>query len=99
MVALCATLDKFLPSSCSYHRPEGGYFVWITLPEYADMNVFVPWCQKKYKLSAIPGSRFSLTGDCRNYLRLAIAFHSKDTLVEAGKKLCAALVEFLNAAE
>jgi DNA-binding transcriptional MocR family regulator len=73
--------------------------VWITLPEHADMNVFVPWCQKKYKLSAIPGSMFSLTGDCRNYLRLAVAFHSKDTRVEAGKKLCVALGEFLNAAE
>jgi DNA-binding transcriptional MocR family regulator len=67
------------------------------LPEYADMNVFVPWCQEKYKLSAIPGSKFSLTGAYKNYLRLAIAFHSKETLVAAAQKLCIALVEFLNA--
>lgn len=70
--------------------------MWITLPEYADMNVFVPWCQRMYKLSAIPGSKFSLTGKCRNYLRLSIAFHSKETLVEAGENLCVALTKFLN---
>ena len=70
--------------------------MWITLPEYADMNVFVPWCQEKYKLSAIPGSKFSLTGACKNCLRLAVAFHSKGTLVEAAEKLCIALVEFLD---
>jgi Transcriptional regulators containing a DNA-binding HTH domain and an aminotransferase domain (MocR family) and their eukaryotic orthologs len=97
MAALCSTLDKFLPHSCSYIRPEGGYFVWITLPEYADMNAFVPWCQEKYKLSAIPGSKFSLNGTCKNHLRLAIAFHSKETLIEAAEKLCIALAEFLNA--
>jgi DNA-binding transcriptional MocR family regulator len=96
MAALCSTLDRFLPHSCSYIRPEGGYFVWITLPEHADMNAFVPWCQKTYRLSAIPGSRFSLFGECRNRMRLAIAFHSKETLVEAGEKLCIALAEFLN---
>ncbi|XP_021938949.1 uncharacterized protein LOC110839244 isoform X2 [Zootermopsis nevadensis] len=96
MAALCSTLDKFLPRSCSYIRPEGGYFVWVSLPEYADMNVFVPWCQRTYRLSAIPGSKFSLTGECKNYLRLAIAFHSKETLIEAGEKLCVALAEFLN---
>jgi len=97
MAALCSVLDKFLPHSCSYIRPEGGYFVWITLPEYADMNEFVPWCQEKYKLSAIPGSKFSLNGTCKNHLRLTVAFHSKETLVEAAEKLCIALVEFLNA--
>lgn len=73
--------------------------MWITLPEYADMNVFIPWCQKKYKLSAIPGSKFSLNRECKNYLRLAIAFHSKETLVKAGEKLCVALREFLNTGE
>jgi len=71
--------------------------VWITLPENADMNVFVPWCQEKYKLSAIPGSKFSLNGACKNHLRLAIAYHSKETLVAAAEKLCRALLEFLNA--
>lgn len=70
--------------------------MWIILPKYADMNVFVPWCQRIYKVSAIPGSKFSLTGKCRNHLRLAIAFHSKETLAEAGEKLCAALTEFLS---
>ena len=96
MSALCCTLQEFLPVDCTFIKPEGGYFVWICLPASTDMNEFVPWCQKKYKLSAIPGSRFSLNGQYRNYLRLAIAFHSKETLVSAAETLCRALTEYLN---
>jgi DNA-binding transcriptional MocR family regulator len=33
MNALCDALDKNLPANCSYRHPEGGYFVWIKLPE------------------------------------------------------------------
>ena len=33
MQALCNALDQHLPSNCSYRHPEGGYFVWIKLPE------------------------------------------------------------------
>ncbi|KAJ9598427.1 hypothetical protein L9F63_010871, partial [Diploptera punctata] len=96
MNGLCSTLQKLLPEECRYVKPEGGYFVWISLPPPANMNEFVPWCQNKYKISAIPGSRFSLDGQCRNYLRLAIAFHNKDTLVAAAEILCKALHEYLS---
>ncbi|PSN57929.1 hypothetical protein C0J52_00267 [Blattella germanica] len=96
MSAVCNTLETYLPPDCTFVRPRGGYFVWITLPCSADMNEFVPWCQKKYKLSAIPGSKFSLNGKCRNFIRLAIAFHSKETLVAAAEILCKALNEYLS---
>ena len=33
MTALCDVLNKHLPANCSYRHPEGGYFVWIKLPE------------------------------------------------------------------
>ena len=32
--ALCGELDRLLvPLGCAYHRPAGGYFVWLELPE------------------------------------------------------------------
>ncbi|XP_069689406.1 2-aminoadipate transaminase-like [Periplaneta americana] len=95
MAIVCSTLDEFLPSNCSFIRPEGGYFVWITVPEHADMNIFVPWCQKNYKISAIPGTKFSVNGKCKNYLRLAIAFHNKEMLKDCTKRLCTALLQYL----
>ncbi|XP_014471263.1 PREDICTED: 2-aminoadipate transaminase-like [Dinoponera quadriceps] len=93
--ALCATLDRFLPSCCSYRRPGGGYFVWIHLPSGIDSKKFVEWCQKEYKVSAIPGSRFSHTSEAKNYLRISIGFHTKEVLETASQTLCKALLTYI----
>ncbi|KAM0733398.1 Aromatic-amino-acid aminotransferase 1 [Formica fusca] len=93
--ALCATLDRFLPSCCSYRRPKGGYFVWIHLPSEIDGTKFIKWCQKEYKVSAIPGSRFSYTGEAKNFLRISIGFHTKEVLETAIQTLCTALLTYI----
>lgn len=95
MTALCDTLSRALPKSCSYKRPSGGYFVWIHLPAGVDGSEFIAWCQKQYKVSAIPGDRFSFTGEKKNFLRLSIGFHEKDTLIKASETICKALAEYL----
>lgn len=95
MTALCDTLSRCLPTSCFFKRPGGGYFVWIHLPAGVNGSEFIAWCQKKYKVSAIPGDRFSFTGECKNFLRLSIGFHQTDKLVKASEKICQALSEYL----
>ncbi|EFN75185.1 uncharacterized protein LOC105191571 [Harpegnathos saltator] len=93
--ALCATLDRFLPKCCSYRRPGGGYFVWINLPLDVDGTKFIKWCQKEYKVSAIPGARFSHTNEAKNYLRISIGFHTKEVLETATQTLCKALLTYI----
>ncbi|XP_012151850.2 2-aminoadipate transaminase [Megachile rotundata] len=92
--ALCDVLDHDLPKDCSYQRPEGGYFVWIHLPLEINGNDFIIWCQEKHKVSAIPGVRFSYTGNCHNFLRLSIGFCKKEVLEKASKTLCKALLQY-----
>ncbi|XP_011692115.1 PREDICTED: uncharacterized protein YER152C-like [Wasmannia auropunctata] len=92
---LCAILDQFLPKCCSYQRPEGGYFVWLHLPSDIDATAFVKWCEKEYKVSAIPGPRFSFTGGAKNFLRLSIGFHTKEVLKFATQTLCEALLTYI----
>ncbi|XP_014616509.1 PREDICTED: 2-aminoadipate transaminase isoform X1 [Polistes canadensis] len=92
---LCETLDRYLPSCCSYRRPKGGYFVWIHLPQNVDGTDFINWCQKEYKVSAIPGVRFSYNGTVKNFLRLSIAFHPKETLIKGSTILCKALLHYV----
>ncbi|XP_014215330.1 uncharacterized protein LOC106644386 [Copidosoma floridanum] len=93
--ALCDALDKNLPPNCSYRYPEGGYFVWIKLQEDIDALPFVKWCQEEYKVTAIPGARFSNHGKSKNYIRLSIAFHSADTIRKAVTTMCKALTEYI----
>lgn len=95
LAALCETLDRYLPSCCSYRKPKGGYFVWVKLPTGVDGTDFIKWCQKEYKVSAIPGARFSYTGKAKSFLRLSIAFHVKETLVRATITLCKGLLDYI----
>ncbi|XP_071634719.1 2-aminoadipate transaminase [Temnothorax longispinosus] len=92
---LCKTLDQFLPNCCSYQRPGGGYFVWIHLPSDIDATKFIEWCQREYKVSAIPGARFSYKGEAKNFLRISIGFHTKEILETATQTLCRALLTYM----
>jgi len=60
-----------------------------------DATEFVKWCQKEYKVSAIPGTRFSYKGKAKNFLRISIAFHTKEVLETAIQTLCKALLTYI----
>ncbi|XP_015119614.1 uncharacterized protein LOC107042891 isoform X2 [Diachasma alloeum] len=95
LAAVCDTFDRYLPRCCSYDKPEGGYFVWITLPPECDASEFMKWCSEKYKVTAIPGSRFSNTGEAKNFLRLSFSFHPVETLRDAAQKLCEGMLDYV----
>ncbi len=50
-------LEENLPDSFTFTRPEGGLFVWCTLPREIDMQEFVARCLEK-KLAIVPGTAF-----------------------------------------
>lgn len=50
-------LDENLPDSFRFTRPEGGLFVWCTLPQGIDMSEFVARCLAR-KLAIVPGTAF-----------------------------------------
>ncbi len=52
------TLDKTMPKDVSYTRPQGGLFVWATLPESVDMNAFVKKAIEN-KVAVVPGTAFN----------------------------------------
>lgn len=93
--ALCDILDQHLPSTCSFLRPRGGYFVWIKLPENVDGEMLSDFILKRKKVFAIKGNRFSHENKSKNFLRVTFAFHPPPTLKEASKSLCDGINEFL----
>lgn len=96
MLSMCNILRENLPKECDFIEPAGGYFVWVKLPEGVDGNLFNEYCLEKYKICGIPGSRFSIEGQFSNYMRMSIAFHSKEVIAEAAKKFCEAVKSFCN---
>ncbi len=51
-------LEAELPSSVKFTRPEGGLFIWVTLPDGVDATAFLKACMAQ-KLMIVPGATFN----------------------------------------
>lgn len=51
-------LDAYMPKEVKYTRPDGGLFVWLTLPERVNLQEYVAKCLEK-KVAVVPGTAFT----------------------------------------
>ena len=51
-------LEKELPAAVKFTRPEGGLFIWVTLPDGVDASAFLKACMAE-KLMIVPGATFN----------------------------------------
>lgn len=65
---MLSAMDKYFPKSCTYTRPEGGLFLWVTLPEGVDMALFVKKALAR-KVAVVPGIAFLVdeSAPCRSF--------------------------------
>ena len=81
------SLEKYLPSEISFTRPEGGLFLWCTLPEGVDMNAFVKRAIE-YKVAVVPGTTFNCDVDAPSRcFRLNYSTPSDEQIVEGCRRL------------
>lgn len=50
-------LHKFMPDCITYSNPQGGLFIWATVPEKYDMNAFCTEAVHR-KVAVVPGNAF-----------------------------------------
>lgn len=50
-------LHKYMPDCVTYSNPQGGLFIWATMPEDYDMNAFCTEAVKR-KVAVVPGNAF-----------------------------------------
>ncbi|MGI6166887.1 MAG: PLP-dependent aminotransferase family protein [Eubacteriales bacterium] len=92
---MLSVLEKHLPASVEFTRPEGGLFVWCTLPEGADMPGFVRHALSK-KVAVVPGTTFNcdVNAPSRSF-RLNYSTPSDEQIIEGTKRLGETAKEFL----
>lgn len=90
LAALTAALTAELGDVAQFTPPDGGFFVWVALPEGVDTAVLLPIAHRQ-QVSYQPGGRSSSQGGLRNYLRLSFAFYDEAMLAEGVARLRAAL--------
>jgi DNA-binding transcriptional MocR family regulator len=81
--ALLGALEANMPDGISWSRPEGGMFVWLTLPESVDATELLARSVKEARVAFVPGNAFYADGTGRNTLRMSFTL-ADDRAVNEG---------------
>ena len=85
--ALLGTLEDNMPEGVSWSRPEGGMFVWLTLPEGADATALLARSVKEARVAFVPGNAFHADGSGRNTLRMSFTLANSRAVGEGIPRL------------
>ena len=69
--AMLDALQQYFPASCSWSKPEGGMFIWVTLPEHLDAGALLNEAVEQEKVAFVPGAPFYANVPQKNTLRLS----------------------------
>lgn len=94
---MCGYIDSGFSKSISYIKPEGGLFIWCTLPESCDMEAFCKKAVRDYKIAVVPGSSFSINENekCSSF-RLNYSTPSNEKIEKGMETLAAMTREILD---
>ena len=67
---MLAELEKHMPDGVSWTKPDGGMFVWVTLPKTIDAAELLERSILEAKIAFVPGAAFFADGSGKNTLRL-----------------------------
>ena len=85
--AMLAALAREMPEGVSWTRPEGGMFVWLTLPEGIDGAELLARSLKSERVAFVPGRAFFADGSNGNTLRLSFSCADEAMIAEGIARL------------
>lgn len=85
--AMLRGLERHMPKGVSWSRPQGGMFVWVTLPEGMDSTQLLARALDEEQIAFVPGAAFFADGTGRNTLRLNYSLQSADMIEEGMSRL------------
>lgn len=68
--AMLDALQAYFPAAASWTRPEGGMFIWVTLPEHIDTAELLKEAVEQH-VAFVPGAPFYANAPRKNTLRLS----------------------------
>ncbi|MEL0437811.1 PLP-dependent aminotransferase family protein [Phycobacter sp. K97] len=71
--AMLGALQRHMPPGVQWTRPEGGMFVWVTLPAGVDSTELLARSLETVKVAFVPGQAFFTDGSGKNTLRLSFS--------------------------
>ena len=83
---MLAALGEHLPADAHWTEPAGGFYVWVTLPDWMDAKALLAAAVER-RVAYVPGVAFYADGRGTNQLRLAFCYPDEDRIVEGVARL------------
>ncbi len=93
---MLAALEEYFPSGVKWTHPEGGMFLWVTLPEGLDAADVLPKAVEKM-VAFVPGGPFHANGGGENTMRLNFSNAQPEMIQEGIARLGQVLKEAMDA--
>ncbi len=84
---LLKALKREMPESVTWTKPEGGMFVWLTLPEHIDAADLLAQSLKTERVAFVPGRAFFADASNGNTLRLSFSCADEAAIDEGMRRL------------
>ena len=84
--AALEALEKHFPKNATWTKPEGGFYIWVTLPPEIDTNALVPKAIVA-KVAYVPGTAFYADGFGSWSMRLSYCHPTPERIKEGIKAL------------
>jgi 2-aminoadipate transaminase len=83
---MLAALDEYMPEGLTWTRPHGGFFTWLSGPEWLDTTELAARA-RAVGVAFVPGRPFHPAHDGANRLRLAFSLAGDDDIDEGVRRL------------
>jgi len=84
--AMLDALERYFPPQATWTKPQGGFFIIATLPDYIDTGEMMIEAVKE-NVAYVPGSPFFANGGGKNTMRLAFCYPSPEEIEEGIKRI------------
>jgi DNA-binding transcriptional MocR family regulator len=88
--AILSALDQYLPPGCTWTHPDGGFYVWLTVPEGVDTKAMLPRAVTA-RVAYASGTGFYADGFGSRQLRLSYCYPTPERIREGVRRLAAVL--------
>lgn len=84
--AVLHALQATMPAGTTWTIPDGGFYVWVTVPEGLDTSAMLPRAVNA-RVAYVPGSAFYADGSGQRHMRLSYCYPTAERITEGVRRL------------
>jgi 2-aminoadipate transaminase len=93
---MLAAMDRYFPPEADWTHPQGGLFLWSTLPDYFNTSELIMEAVEQ-KVAFVPGAPFYPCGGGQTTMRLNFSYATPDKITEGISRLGKVIQEKIDA--